>query len=173
MQIEELGSARPETSTTREGGIRSPFVISKKPCGIFVSHTESYFADIKFSTFWPGWLKMAENVMGNPGVPEAIRIRARHGLALYIRKTLFSIGLKLIRTRNFADARQAAAVLRLHFGETIRPFVLASAAMVCASSEVPSRCFVSAYDFAQSLRRTFSRDRARLQAKYGEYAKWL
>jgi hypothetical protein len=129
--------------------------------------------DLKFSIFWPGWLKLAENVMGNPGIPEAIRIRARHGLALYIRKTLFSIGLKLIRTRNSADARRAADVLRRNFGESLRPFILASAAVTCAAGEVPSRCFTSAYDIAQSLRRMLSRDRARLQEKYGEYAKWL
>jgi hypothetical protein len=152
---------------------RSPFVISKKPCGIFVSHSDSYSTDIKFSTFWPGWLKMAENITGNPSIPEEFRIRARHGLALYIRKTLFSIGVKLIRSRDFADARRAADVLRDQFGERIRPFMLASAAAICATGEVPSTCFTSAYDFAHSLRRTFSRDRARLQEKYGEYAKWL
>lgn len=152
---------------------RSPLVVSRRPCAIFVSHDDSFSAKPSIAPFWPGWRKLAANIMENPDIPESTRIEARRGLTLYIKKTLFSIGLKLIRARDFADARQAAAVLRLHFGETIRPFVLASTAKVCASSEVPSRCFVSAYDFAQSLRRTFSRDRVRLQEKYGEYAKWL
>jgi len=45
--------------------------------------------------------------------------------------------------------------------------------MGVAGSIERSRCFTSAYDIAQSLRRMLSRDRARLQEKYGEYAKWL
>ena len=152
---------------------RSPFVISKKPCGIFLSHSHSYTADLQFSTFWPGWIKMAANVAGNDAIPQALQARARRGLERYITTTLFSIGLKLARAGNHADARRAAEVLRGHFGQRLRPAVLEMAAGLCAAGAAPAKCFAAAYDGARALRRALSFERARLQQQYGGLAKWL
>jgi hypothetical protein len=152
---------------------RSPFVVSRVPCGIFLTHAASYSAAPSVASFWPGWLRMVGNVEKNNGVPDKIKAQARRGLTLYIRKTLFSIGWKLIRSGDYADARRSAEVLRGHFGEIGRSFLLSTAAAVCAAGKLPGRCFSFAYDLALSLRRSLSGGREQLQEKYGGYAKWL
>jgi glycosyltransferase involved in cell wall biosynthesis len=152
---------------------RAPFVISKKPCGIYVSHAASYTGELKLSTFWPGWLKMAANIASNAALPETVKSRARLGLERYITRTLFSVGLKLARAGNYADARAAATILREHFGERLRSLMLGAAARSCAASPGAVTCYTVAYDRAHALRARLAPGRAALRRKYGQYAKWL
>jgi glycosyltransferase involved in cell wall biosynthesis len=152
---------------------RSGFAVSRKACGIFVSHADSYTGNLKFSTFWPGWLKMAGNIAADPALPQPIRDGARRGLVRYITTTLFSIGLKLARAGNCPDARRAASVLREHFGERVRALALAAVASMCAAGSVQARCYAAAYDSARSLRRVLGPRRVQLEERYGRLRKWL
>lgn len=152
---------------------RSPIVVSREPCGIFMAHPESYSSVVGVSSFWPGWLKLAGNVDAHTALSETTRQRARQGLERYITITLFSIGLKLARAGHCADTRRAAEILRAHFGERLRPWALAAVANICAAGALPARGFSTVYDGARLLRDALSSHRARFQKQYGEFAKWL
>lgn len=153
--------------------IQAPFVITKSPCGIFVSHSDSYSADISLSVFWPGWKILTDKIVNHTEIPQKIRNKARLGLARYIRVILFSLGLKLIYNGKFSEAHLTAKTLRSDYGEITRSAAVTSIAMFCSSGKTVHRIFIFLYEQAWTLRKKLARSSRHLQAHYGEHAQWL
>ena len=168
----EVGSAA-DLDYQLQAACRAPFIISRKPCGIFVSHDDSFSATPSLDSCWPGWLKMVGRITGNANIPDDIRNQAVHALTLFIEEAVFSIGLRLIRVGNIVAAREAADILRRHLGKRFLSFLLAASARACSRGRLPIKCFAFVYDLAHAQRDVLLRGGRALQARYGVYAKWL
>jgi hypothetical protein len=140
---------------------------------LFVSHGDSVTATRTISTFWPRWTRLVANTAHSPGLPPAIRARAGHDLERYLRRILFSVGMRRILAGELTDGRLAARILREEFGERARPLLLSVAARACGLGAWPRSALDRAYALARAIRNQARRGGPQLDREYGGYAKWL
>jgi hypothetical protein len=151
--------------------VRFPFVISKKPCGIYVSHGETYSNSVRMRTMWPGWLKVIQNVSECEEIPMDIRVKCERQLISVLKNVFFSMAIRAIVRDDFEDVYDSAALYQEKFGRDIRVIGLAAVAWVCERSSIAHDVFNAATNTYRSWLR--GRKLSGLQDEYGELLQWL
>jgi len=97
---------------------RFPFVVSKRPCAIWVNHPLSSGASTDLHSIWPGGRKMICNLTEDERIPSVVRRRAGKVLTEQLKRRLFKYGLHCIIQKNYEDAYKVAKVLCDQFHAT-------------------------------------------------------
>ncbi len=150
---------------------RFPFVISKKPSGIYVSHGETFSSSVTLRSVWPGWLRLIRNLAEDEGIPKRIRVQCEKQLTNELKQTFFSMTTKSIVRGDFNDVYKSVALFRESFGLDIKAAGLAAAARVCERSRNGHKLFKTATIIGRVVLR--DRKRRHLQVEYGGLSKWL
>jgi glycosyltransferase involved in cell wall biosynthesis len=149
---------------------RFPFVVSKKPCGIFVAHPLSAGIQANTSWIWPGCLKLLQNLMNDSSVALDVRISAEHRLIKYFKKTLFSLGLRSAIRGDFADARKAVDVLDGHYRARVNASIIRLTTQLFERVRFIHRLARLSYDFRGVI---YGVKNAKLQKEFGHLSKFL
>lgn len=166
-------------------GAHFPFVITNKPCGIWVVHSSSFTAtSMGFDFFWPGWLKMILNLTEDEEIPLELRMRVECVLREQLSSALFRIGVESIKRKNFEETYNIAGVFRNYLHLKTRALLLAIIARVF--EYLPPVYYLARFILAcRKLLRTIYRrlgarwwmkevgDAGNLQKQFGHYAKLL
>lgn len=81
-----------------------PFVISKKPCALFIHHKKSYSGTCGHKLVWPSWLKMIQNIESIQDLSESQKSHAKKLMFLKLQHSFFSIAISLISAKQFEQA---------------------------------------------------------------------
>jgi glycosyltransferase involved in cell wall biosynthesis len=149
---------------------RFPFVISKKPCGIFVAHPLSAGIQANASWIWPGCLKLLQNLMNDASVPLNVRINAEHRLIKYFTNTLFTLGLRSAIRGDFVDARKAADVLGGHYRTYANAAAIRLITYIFERVRFIHRLARLSYDFREVI---YGIKNTKLQKEFGHLSKFL
>lgn len=168
--LERAGFIDPETlgpsdlDYTLRLGARFPFVFEKVPVAVFSIHGSGFSATQPLSSFWPGWLRMIENIKAMPGLMDADRERLLTALNADARRMLFRRGANALAAARLDFARAAAAVLSEHYGQTVRSGLLRAMAEGCETIPGGQRLVTACY---RLLERRLVASRADLQRTHG------
>lgn len=110
---------------------RFPFVISKRPCALWVSHRLSYSVSADLHSIWQDLHKMILNLVRDDRIPLDIRILANEMLSEQLRRRLFKYGLHCIVQKNYEDACKVAEILDDQFHAAARSSTIHSVARLC------------------------------------------
>ncbi len=149
---------------------RFPFVISKKPCGIFVAHPLSAGIQADASWIWPSCLKLIQNLMDDPYITLDIRKNTERCLVKYFKDTIFMLGLRSAIRGNFADATKSADVLDSHYRSHTKASALKLTVHIFERIRFIHRLARLSYDFREVI---YSIKNAKLQKEFGYLAKFL
>jgi glycosyltransferase involved in cell wall biosynthesis len=149
---------------------RFPFVISKKPCGIFVAHPLSAGIQADTSWIWPSCLKLIQNLMDDPYIALDIRENVEGCLIKYFKDTIFILGLRSAIRGNFADARKSVDVLDSHYRAHTQASILKLIAQVFERVRFIHRLACVSYGFREVI---YGIKNAKLQKEFGYLAKFL
>lgn len=152
---------------------RFPFVISKKPCAIYVNHASSFSEFAGLHAVLPGWLKIINNLARDERIPLSVRTRAEKTLMKNIERMLFWTGIHSISLRDFSGACETARALRHQYGRKSSSFMLSASAKVCERMLFAHRLFLLCRDVRQLWSRYATRNNPSLQVQYGDFARWL
>ncbi|MEN4006846.1 MAG: glycosyltransferase family 2 protein [Methanobacteriaceae archaeon] len=148
-----------------------PFVVSLKPCAIFMSHPSSTCTKGGLHLYWPYWFKGIENLIEDERIPLDIRLYAEYLLTKDLKMGIFSIAVNSILQKNDEECFKAIDVLHNHYHLKIMAFSLSTIAKACKYFP-PVRYSLN---FLISFRRflIFWKDKPHLQKKFGHYAQFL
>lgn len=145
-----------------------PFVISRKPCAIFVHHPLSSCSLTDLHSIWPGWLKIIRNLKEDERIRLDVRTRVEQELTNLLKRSLFGTGF--IIKKKFDDAYKAANILRNHYNQKTRATILYSTAKLC--EYIPLAYHLVRY--RNKIRNLFNQIKLRnLQKQFGDYTKYL
>jgi len=149
---------------------RFPFVISKKPCGIFVAHPLSAGIQADTSWIWPSCLKLIDNLMDDSNISLDLRESAKTHLVKYFKDTIFILGLRSAIRGDFADASKSADVLDDHYRAHTKAAILKMISQVFERVRFIHRLAYLSYDFRDVI---YGIKNAKLQKKFGYLATFL
>ena len=145
-----------------------PFVISRKPCAIFVHHPSSSCSLMDLHSFWPGWLKIIRNLKEDQRIPLEVRTYVEQKLTDLLKRNLFGTGF--IIKKNFKDAYKAADILRNHYNQKTKAAIIYGTAKLC--EYIPLVYYLFCY--RNRIRKLFKKIKVRdLQRQFGDYARFL
>ena len=147
-----------------------PFVVRKWPAAIFMLNPDSFSETAPFSTFWPGWLKMIENIVALASRHPHPRREIEQRLNANAQRMLFRRGASALSHRNYPFTRQAAGVLRQHYKKFLFGGLLSILTGLCARYSILQSLYTAAYRCAEHHLLT---QRSELQARYGHLARYL
>lgn len=102
-----------------------PIVISTEPGAIFVTHAGSVSSAARVETSWLAWQKVAANIMAQETIPAALRLQAQRQFFHKFRKRYLALGgLNYVIREDWAQAEQAARILRDGYHHKFRAFLL-------------------------------------------------
>jgi glycosyltransferase involved in cell wall biosynthesis len=152
-----------------------PFVVSLKPCAIFMSHPASSCTKGGLHLFWPYLLKGIEHLTEDERIPLDIRLYAECLLTKKLKKGIFFSAVSSILQKNYEESFKAIDVLRNHYHLKMTAFFLFTIAKAC--KHFPSAYYVINFvrNCRRFLRRIFLRKRNELlnlqiQEEFGHYA---
>ena len=147
-----------------------PFVVRKWPAAIFMLNPDSFSETAPFSTFWPGWLKMIENIVALESLFSRHRNETERRLNTNARRMLFRRAASALAHRNYSFAKQASLVLRKHYRKILAGGFLAVLAGACSRIPIAQQIYTAAYRRAEQY---LLRRRGDLQSRYGHLARYL
>ena len=103
---------------------RFPFVISKKPCGITVSHPSSWSILVDPYLIRDGWLKIISKIKEYEWIPLELRINAEQMSMEDIKRLLFWSGLEYINRSDFENAYKTIEIFRDYYHVKTKAFIL-------------------------------------------------
>jgi len=145
-----------------------PFVISQKPCAIFVHHPLSNCSLIRLHSFWPDWLKMVRKLKEDERIPIQARDYVEERLIGQLKDMLFDSAF--ILRKEFEDAYEAAEILRSVYQQKKRADFLYTLTKLCEYFPPVYSLLVGRMKIRAVLRRRRSRN---LQKQFGHYARFL
>jgi glycosyltransferase involved in cell wall biosynthesis len=89
-----------------------PFVISKDPCALFITHSNSYSGSVGLKLIWPGWIKLTENVLNSLGDEYYLKSKISCAMRYKFKKILFSIAISLFYNKRFSEGWEAVEVYK-------------------------------------------------------------
>lgn len=174
--IEEVGLVDPEVGAPIDVDLhlriaaRFPFVISGKPCSLFVRHSSSTSVAPNLDLYWPGLEKIILNLKNDQRIPPELRDHAENFLSHKNKMTIFHLGVNYIKQKSLEDALMTAAILSDHFNDRQKSGMIKAAVKM-------RKYLPPLYDLLFYLnlwrRLTFWRRERKLQNKYGSYARFL
>jgi glycosyltransferase involved in cell wall biosynthesis len=140
----------------------SPFIVSDYPAAVFTLNATSFSATQPLSSFWPGWVRMIENVRGWSALDVKGRERVALALERDARRMLFRRGVFAMVTGRRDFATDAAKALRGTRGGQFFGWALAGGLMA-ARIPIVVRTFARLY---RALEMRLMRQRVELQHRY-------
>lgn len=144
-------------------GARFPYIFEKRPVAVFSISSQSISANQPLSSFWPGWLKMLENIERLDTLADADRAVLLAALHRDARRMLFRRGLNALAGRRLDFARDAAAALADFDSARPASILLRSLAWGCETIPGAQRAFAWCY---RRLERGIIASRSELQERY-------
>lgn len=142
---------------------RHPFFVRRVPVAVSTLNPVSFSATQPLQSFWPGWLRMLQNVAEMHSLSPAERARVIEALSRDARRMLFRRGIHALVSGRPGFAREAAVALRAFGGAGLRAAALDLVRMGCL---VPSARVLLAVAY-RALERRLVAARAGLQARHG------
>ncbi len=150
---------------------RFPFVVSQKPCAIFMSHSLSSCVLADFlSIWWPGWLKMIRNLTEDKRIPLDVRIRAEYMLTEKLKRMLFWNAIRYIEQKDFESAYKAIEIFRDYYHSKKKVFILYTIAKLRKHFPPGYHSLVCLNKIRNFLNRAKYKQ---LQKHFGHYARFL
>jgi len=148
-----------------------PFVISRKPCAIWTTHSSSFTVQLGFSSdVWLGWLKLIRNLSEDKTISLNVRIHATSKLTGRIKKMLFWSGIIYIKNNDFEKAYKTIKIFRDYYKSKNETFILCTLANF-------RKHFPPGYFFLVSANKYYNKIKYkkdyRLQEQFGQYARFL
>lgn len=142
---------------------RHPYIVSKMPAAIYTMNKEAASETSPLSAFWPGWLKMIDNIEAIESLPAD----TRHGIVLVLhadaRRMLFRRGASALAKGSYEFARQSALALQKQYHALAKSLLLRSIAMICEHVPLTQRIYTACY---RALERRLINQRGALKKKY-------
>ena len=174
--VEEVGILDQDTAPSicfdiqLRTAVRYPFVASRKPWAISVSHPTSVSVLGGLHLTWPGWLKVIRNLTEDERIPSGIRIYAEQVLTKRLKRRIFHTAIGSIIRKNFDDSYKTVEVLRNHYHLKNPAFILEATTRACEFALPVYKSIVLMNDFRKFIRRMKARH---LQKEFGHYARLL
>jgi len=149
---------------------RFGFVISKKPCAIWMAHPSSSCAvtNFKLGSFWPGWLKIIANLYEDDRIEIETRKYAESHLTHQIQQILYTT--RFIINRQFTDSYLAAEILGRNYNQKQKAKRLYLFTKLCEFIP-PAYYLLLCRDRARNVAKR--RQNRHVQQQLGSYAKFL
>lgn len=112
-------------------GARFPYLVERVPVAVFTINSQGFSTTEPLSSFWPGWLKMFQNVAALPGLDAASRERLLAALHVDARRMLFGRAIKTLSEGRRDYARDAADVLAGQYARHFRSGLIRGLAFGC------------------------------------------
>lgn len=149
-----------------------PFVVSKAPCAICVSHPGSSSWLPRLHDIWPGWRKMMQKVSDNAYLPAATKGEALNKLSRDIANIASSLSVQATAVSRFFLSRRACVVLRKS-GHVRRARLFATVNWTAQFSPVVRYTVNLTLQLRQKLRKTLGLRNAFLSKEFGPLAEHL
>ena len=142
---------------------RHAYIVSKLPVAVFTMHAGAISATAPLSTFWPGWLKMIDNIQGEDELSQDARAQVVAVLNANASRMLFRRGAAALARGSHEFAQQCAQELRGHYGMFVRSALLRAIAFACRFMPGAQWLYTSCY---RATERRIVRQRDALRLKY-------
>jgi glycosyltransferase involved in cell wall biosynthesis len=149
---------------------RFPFVISKKPCGIFVYHASSVGVQANTSYIWPDCLKIVRRLTEDDQIPVELRKRAEPMLDRFFQEKIFVLGLRSAIRGDFPDAYKASVVLQNHYKTHMRAVLLNRLTTIFRHIKPIHKLVSLCFNIAKSV---IGVRNQQLQKEFGAFARFL
>jgi hypothetical protein len=159
---EEVGGAS-DLDYMLRASARHPYVVSKQPVAVFTMNPASFSELAPFAAFWPGWLKMIENVSTTETLPDSAREQITNALNTDARRMLFRRGAAALAKSDYSFARHAAEALQGQYRAHSRSLLLRALAAICERLPPIQKAYKAAY---RAVERRMVRRRGALGVKY-------
>jgi glycosyltransferase involved in cell wall biosynthesis len=149
-----------------------PFIISTKPCSLFLAHPDSSCKTEDANDAWDGWSKMIDNLQNDKRIQSETKIIISALLWKSIRRRVFIIGIKQIDDSNFSGAEETInlleyeALLRAEFYAKI----LKTTAKVCKSFKPIHLLYILTYKIFKLIKK---RSYKKINTMYKDFKKFL
>ena len=144
-------------------GASHSYMLEKFPAAVFTLNPESFSATQPLSSFWPGWLRMIQNVERLEGLDATSRRRLVAMLDADAKRMLFRRGANALANGRYDFARDAADALSSHYDLRGRSSVLRALALACSKTPLLQSFFSGAY---RSVESHLVRSRKELQTRF-------
>lgn len=151
---------------------RFPFIISKKPCAICLSHSGSFSRLPKVADVWPGWHRIIIKTRNNPYLSTESKCRATRELSYELIRLLEVISFRNMLSGHHWASRKACVIMR-KIGHPVRAALFQFINKL--AQQVPSLIGVLEL-IGQARRRVLEvilPHRRNLDVKFGKYSKYL
>ena len=131
---------------------RFSYVVSQKPCAVFVHHDASYSGNCGLKLVWPSWFKIIENLKKVDNLNEKDKIKLEFLMKDKMRGLLTSIAVQEVLQKKIDEICSIADMMAGLPGGEIRGRILKKAAFFCKKSLLFQRAF---WFFVKSSYKTF------------------
>ena len=144
-------------------GARFPFLVEKHPAAVFMLNSDAFSTTQPLSAFWPGWLRMLDNMERLPGLDPVDREKLLTALHADARRMLFRRGINALANKRHDYARDAATALSKHYAQYLRARLVRGLAAGCERIPGMQSVFSTSY---RALERRIVASRSQLQRDY-------
>lgn len=149
---------------------RFPYLFEKIPVAVFTLSADSFSATQPLSSFWPGWLKMFNNIENIQSLDAPTKSRLLNAVRCDGRRMLFRRGVNALANRRTDFACDAASALEAAYPGRLRPWVLRLFALALDTVPWTQMAFTPLY---QRFERRIIRSRGNLQERHGHLLRQL
>ncbi len=146
------------------------FIISKRAVAMFTLNPHAMSEQAPFSAHWPGWLNIIRNVTSIQALSSETRQRVDQALNAESRRMLFRRSAYALSKRDHDFVRQAAQVLRQHYGIWFHSNLLLLLSTLCGNLAPAQWCYTKTYEAATLVALT---RRSALQKRYGMLFRYM
>ena len=159
-----------------QASARFPFVVSKKPCALFVTINTSFthtFEDDQFIKW--GFRRMIDKLQENNFLPEDIRAHATDKLIIWFRWIFFWNGIKLIKKNKFDKVKTISNALYNGLNSKNKAILLYT--LACFKHYFPLGYYL--FIVLNKIRKLFNKDKEQiimtkeLQNHYADFSRFL
>ena len=159
---EQVGAAA-DLDYMLRAAARHPYLVSKAPVAVFTMNPAAVSETAPLAVFWPGWLKMVDNVQAVESLSPEARAQVSETLHADARRMLFRRGANALAKGRHDFARQCAQALRDQYGLRAKPMLLRAIAALCQALPPAQWFYTASYRAAE--RRIIAK-RAALRDRY-------
>ncbi len=149
---------------------RYPFIISSQPVALLTLHMNSFSENAPFSSIWPGWLKMIENVTAVDTLSSHEHDILANMLHRFGKKLTFRHAADALSKGNHPYVNEAARTQQEFFNDRYSSLLLRSLNQLCTGSSTFQNAYSWLYKSIVTLALARRRD---LQKRYGHLVRYL
>jgi glycosyltransferase involved in cell wall biosynthesis len=121
---------------------QTSFVISKKPCAVFMQHSSSYSKNNGLKLIYPGWERMMAKIEEDPRLFPEVKALALKKLEADLCNLLFLNALKGIESKKFDEAALSIELFNQRSDQKYKKRLLVMAIWACTTFSIFRRLFV-------------------------------